>query len=475
MDILINNFCFDVDLDRSALSAISEALGSGANVAVACSGGADSVFVLFVVLDVFKASKEQIKVLHFNHKARANSEIDEEFVAGLCERLGVEAFFGSPDVPPSKKSEAEFRRMRFDFFAEVCSRENVALIVQGHHADDATETILMRVSRGSGLEGLCAPRPVSEFGQLRFARPILNISKKEIVEILVRAEVVWREDETNFKGLHLRNRYRNEVLPELTRVAPNFSRGVRRLQSLLLEDANALEILFEREFAILNPAFDDSVVLSETILAIRAFLRRAVMKLLTKLEMLDVIRASAVDKFLDDISRANVSGGFAPVKTSLGNAMMIFMPKTSTISVSSIPQNELFSMQVGIGSHILPDGRTLRVRKITLNSEKKDAILRGDNDDSKRAILDVSCYGDIKKDSLLIRSRQEGDAYAPIGRIKPKKLKELLNAKKVPILKRKAIFVVCNKKGEILWAPPIAPADRYKIKKSSVALELTLE
>ncbi len=475
MDILINNFCFDVDLELSSLAEISTVLKRGDNIAVACSGGADSVLALLAIIDVFKVYKEQIKVLHFNHKARANAEFDEDFVANLCEKLQIEAFFGSPENAPEKKTEDEFRQMRFSFFEECCGRENITLIIQGHHADDASETVIMRLSRGNGLEGLCAPRPVSEVGGLRFARPLLNTSKKSIIEMLSMAGVTWREDETNMEASHLRNRFRNEAMPVLLSIVPNFSRGVRRSQMLLQEDLNALDFLFAREFEHLNASIGDTVVLSDEIIGVRALLRRAIMRLLTERGMLESIRAKAVDKFLDDISASFSSGDFVPVKTSVGDAMMIFSPKTLTLSLSSIPKNDDFSMEVGIGSHRLPDGRVLRVRKVTLGSEKKEEILRGENDDASRAILDVSCYGDIKKDALIVRSRQNGDAYAPIGRRIPKKLKELLNAKKVPILKRKSIFVVCNKKGEILWVPPIAPADKYKIKNSSVVLELTLE
>ncbi len=475
MDILINNFCFDVDLEQSALDEISTTLKRGDNIAVACSGGADSVFVLLVVVDIFKRYKEQIKVLHFNHKARANAEIDEDFVADFCEKLQIEAFFGSPENAPEKKTEDEFRQMRFNFFEECCGRENIALIVQGHHADDASETVLMRLSRGNGLEGLCAPCPVSEVGGLRFARPLLNVSKKSIVQMLSSAGISWREDETNAESSHLRNRFRNEAMPVLSSIVPNFSRGVRRSQMLLQEDLNALDLMFAREFERINASIGDTVVLSDAIIGVRALLRRAVMRLLTVRGMLESIRAKAVDKFLDDISASISSEDCAPVKTSVGGGMMIFSPKAQTLSLSSIPENEDFLIEVGIGSHRLPDGRVLRVRRVTLGAEKKEEILKGENDDAHRAILDVSCYGDIKKDVLIVRSRRNGDAYAPIGRRTPKKLKELLNAKKVPILKRKSIFVVCNKKGEILWVPPIAPADKYKIKNSSVVLELTLE
>ena len=75
----------------------------------------------------------------------------------------------------------------------------------------------------------------------------------------------------------------------------------------------------------------------------------------------------------------------------------------------------------------------------------------------------------------MVRSRRDGDAYAPMGLKTPKRLKELLSSKKVPFLKRKSAIVVCNAKGEILWVPPVAPADKFKIVDSSRALELTLK
>ena len=114
------------------------------------------------------------------------------------------------------------------------------------------------------------------------------------------------------------------------------------------------------------------------------------------------------------------------------------------------------------------------VKKITLSDDKKSQILAGDNDDSRTVYLDVSCFGDIKRDTLTVRTRRDGDAYTPLGGTSPKKLKELFSAKKLPLSQRKSAIVVCNCRGEILWTPSVAPADKYKITNSRVAIELTL-
>ena len=291
----------------------------------------------------------------------------------------------------------------------------------------------MRLSRGANIEGLSAPRPVSEVDGMRFARPLLNISKEQIIEILSKANIAWCEDETNREAVHFRNCIRNRVIPVLEDTVPGFARGVRRSQELLLEDLQVVDKAFESAFNAINSEISDTIKLSDEIVQTRAFLRRAVMKFLTFHSLLDSIRSNAVDTFLNNISLAVREKSYVPIKTSVGNSFIVFSPRTLSLSLGAQADAGDFSIKVGIGSHSLPNGRILRVRKITLGSEKRAEILRGENDDAVRAFLDVSCFGDLKKDALVVRSRHYGDSYAPIGRKLPKKLKELLNAKKVPI------------------------------------------
>lgn len=471
MDFCINDRKFCADFEKSAMDEIAAALRGGARVGVACSGGADSVFALLAMLDIFGGFGGSFAVLHFNHKARETAERDERFVRELCERLGVKFVSEAAHTFCGTRTETEFREMRLDFFKTACAAENIAVLVQGHHLGDAAETVIMRLCRGAGTAGLSAPAPVSRLGGMVFARPLLTIAKAEIKSMLSSAGVGWCEDETNAQNVHLRNEIRNGVLPLLERL-PNFYRGVARSQRLLREDASALDELFAEFF---NPASaaSDEIPLPPRLLETRAFLRRAVAAVLSAHGLSEKIRASAVDAFLDDISAAAVSKN-KRAKTSAGEMTLEFSSADGILRVFRSAGTGEFCIESGLGKVALPDGRSLSIKKITLGSEKRAAILAGQNDDSVRAYLDISCFGDIKKDALTIRSRRNGDAYAPIGRKTPKKIKELLNAKKVPISKRSSVFVVCNKKGEILWVPPAACADKYRLTNSSVALELTL-
>lgn len=466
----IKNFSFDMDFEKRAMREISSALERGGRVGVACSGGADSVLALLAVADIFGAQRGGIKVLHFDHKARASSGADAQFVRSLARTLGLEAFFGAPETPPLKKTEDEFRRLRYDFFREICARENIALIVQGHHANDAAETALMRLCRGGGSEGLCAPAAVSEVGGSKFARPLLNISKRDIVSALETAGVEWREDETNNCECHFRNKIRLRAIPQMLECSPNFLAGVRRSQTLLGEDLEAVNAAFNKLFEPLNPEVSQSARLCGEILACRAYLRRAAMRLLAANGLLGCVRARAVDSFLDAVSAA----GSAPVKTPVGGFFMVFEPRRKTLSLASAAGCENFEIEAGFGECLLPGGRSLSIKKVSLGAAQMAAIKGGDSDDSKRAYLDISCLGGGGNRALTVRSRREGDAYAPIGRASPKKLKDLFNAKKVPILKRKSAFVVCNNNGEILWVPSLAPAEKFKIANSPEAIELTL-
>jgi len=480
MDFSIGDYSFKADIPAEVVAAVNAELSAGANVGVGCSGGADSVLLLLLTLDIFRRRADRIFVLHFNHKVRPTADADESYVRGLCGRLGVRAFFGSPENPPTKKTESEFREMRFKFFEDVCRREHISLILQGHHADDAAESAIMRLARGSGLDGLCAPKPLSSSGVLNFARPLLNMRKGEITAILKTAQVAWCEDETNFQNDHFRNKIRNIAAPEIYGVIPDFARGVRRSQRLLCEDSAALEDAFNAllcECGASEIAAGATVRLSQKIVSQRAFLRRALMKFLLVNSALGDVRSGGVDAFLDCAASALERGKNAPIKLSVGGRTVVFAPRDMSLSISEKNAAAApFELRTGEGDTPLPDGRVLRVRRITMGADAKARLLSGENDDSARAVLDLSCVGgSIAEGSIVVRSRRDGDAYAPMGLKTPKRLKELLSSKKVPFLKRKSAIVVCNAKGEILWVPPVAPADKFKIVDSSRALELTLK
>lgn len=214
---------------------------------VACSGGADSVFATLAMFAYppFNDSSRALTCLHFDHALRASSEGDAAFVASLCEGLGIAFRSGkaSWEGDVSRVSEDEARRARLAFFEREIASAGLerAQIVTGHQRDDIAESMLMRLSRGSGLQGLAAPREVSRAGRgLVFLRPLLGLGREEIRAALRRVGADWREDDSNASGRFYRNRLRSAVVPAWEAASDRpVGPGVARARSLLEEDWRA--------------------------------------------------------------------------------------------------------------------------------------------------------------------------------------------------------------------------------------------
>lgn len=451
------------NLDDSAYGRLRSIFASGGRVGVACSGGADSVFLLRVLAAEFGA--ENLAVLHFNHKVRAAAEIDEKFVESECAKLGAECVCGSPDETPRDRSEGGLRALRLAFFEKSAADLRLAAVAQGHHAGDVAETLLMRLARGAGLGGLCAPRPISRLHGVEYLRPLLGMSKREIVAAMESAGLAWREDESNAGLDYFRNRIRNAVLPAFAEASQyDVFAGAVRSRGLLQEDSDALDALFSAEYARANAGKPEGggVFLSEPILAHAAFVRRAVEKFLSERGL--CVRASAVDAFVRGIA------AHADARLDAGVAFAEFSPRD--FSLSLVPKKSDFELCARVGGSVaLPDGSTLCARIVALSPDRAASIKSGGNDDRVSAYLDPSAL--CGSDSLIVRARRDGDAYAPVGRRSPKKLKTLFEGKKTPRPKRISAPVVCNCGGEILWVRGLAPADKFKLADSAEALELT--
>ncbi len=462
-----------VDFDSDAFELAQSILARGDKLGVACSGGADSVFLLLSLLAVFGEFKDSFVVLHFNHKIRENAEIDERFVRDLCARLNVQVVFGYPEKT-LKHSESDFRQARMTFFKAQAKALKLGAVAQGHHLGDVAETLIMRLMRGSGCDGLCAPRSVSRLKGVCFIRPLLKLTKGFMMSALESVGQDWREDESNAECDFLRNKVRNILLPELEKISPSdFLGSAGRTRMLLQEDSDFIDsVLFdelEAENADISSTQNNLYMkiggfVSENI----ALLRRAVLKFLAQNSLLDSFRTGALDAFLKPI----LSGKSAVA--SVGNYTLRFNVADYSLSLEKNVKVETFEMPLLFGKNTLPDNSIINVKKVRMSPAKKDAILAGENDDSKHVYLDPDAIGgDFEKPRLIVRTKQDGDRYAPIGASSPKKLKELFNAKKIPLMKRKRAVLVCNAKGEILWSPGLAPAKKYALSKGFTALELT--
>ncbi len=213
--------------------------------AVAFSGGADSLALLLLLWAHWPERRGRLRALHFNHKLRGRAaDADAKFCGDVCAALGVKLRTGAWRRAKRGASEAEARTARMKFFEKELRAARCRALWFGHQMDDVAETLLMRLTRGSGAGGLSAPRPVQLLpgGQVRL-RPLLTLQKAGLAAALGAVGAGWREDASNATGIFFRNRIRRDVLPAWRAAASGRDAlvGAALTRELLAEDDVALE------------------------------------------------------------------------------------------------------------------------------------------------------------------------------------------------------------------------------------------
>lgn len=189
----------------------------GGRILAGVSGGADSVCLLMVLLELQKRMKFEIQVVHVEHGIRGQESLqDAEYVRKLCEQYQVPFLCVSCDIPQMARerklsTEEAGRLARYEIFEETAREWAADHIAVAHNKNDQAETILWNLARGSGLDGAAGIRPVRG----KIIRPLLECGREEIEAYLRQKGIVWREDATN-QGLdYTRNIIRNQILPEM--------------------------------------------------------------------------------------------------------------------------------------------------------------------------------------------------------------------------------------------------------------------
>lgn len=219
---------------------------------VAVSGGVDSM----VLLDVLSQQPDvELVVAHFDHGIRDDSSLDEQLVRTTAERRGLP--YKSTRVELGQgASEAAARQARYDFLRIVLNESQADKIVTAHHQDDLLETMILNMLRGTGRQGLTPLRSQSDI-----LRPLLHMTKQDLLAYAQQNGLTWREDSTNYDITYRRNYVRHKLMPKLV--------GQREILLRLHEQARTLnadisEILLE---------LDKVVVTDDGALFRRAFVR----------------------------------------------------------------------------------------------------------------------------------------------------------------------------------------------------------
>lgn len=254
-------------VDKSYLSSL---VGPGSVVAVAVSGGRDSVALLHYLKSSEKQLGLTVKAVNVEHGIRgAESLRDSEFVAGLCKEWNVPLYFERVDAPALKKSEnltteEAARVLRYKVFSDVVESGFAQVVATAHHKSDDAETLLLRIFRGTGLRGLSGIKDKNN----HVVRPLIKTSAEEICDYVSRNRLPYVTDSTNLTDEADRNFLRNTIVPLLKTRYPKVEDNVLRLS----ENAKEAEAYLDK----ITPepeVFGDSAVVKK--IEDKVLLRRA--------------------------------------------------------------------------------------------------------------------------------------------------------------------------------------------------------
>jgi tRNA(Ile)-lysidine synthase len=217
-------------------------------VLVAFSGGIDSSSLAVALQRLKEPLKiRRLALLHINHLLRGEESYrDENFARSFAQKYSLELFVERVDVPSLAKKrggniEAVAREERYRLFEEVRKREGFDLVATAHHLGDLVETIILWLTRGTGLEGLLGFEPKEG----NIIRPFYLATRQEIEDFAKKQALEWVEDSTNYDLSLARNRIRHRVVPELKAINPNLEESVLRMREILKEENELLEKLVQ--------------------------------------------------------------------------------------------------------------------------------------------------------------------------------------------------------------------------------------
>lgn len=436
----------------AVVTALSNATGTV--VAIAYSGGPDSTLALLWTRREFPYAR--LVALHYHHGIRkTDADDDEKHARQFARKIGV-AFASGKRAPGLATDEASLRNDRDAWIRATMHEHRTTILVQGHHADDVLETILMRLSRGAGTEGLAAPRPVSRRHGITLVRPLLGLRKKEIVARLDSEGIDYRHDHTNDDpDIALRNRIRHRIIPVLeTELGIRIHTGAQRSRMLAEEDADALDAFARNEVE----KADSSAELTDALhRAPRAMRRRMLHLAVQKERSAHTLDADTVDTVLDALeARTPVLRQLTADMTLRYDGRVLEFQRHHEVRPPRA--GALLPLPGGI---FWPDGARMLAESIVSGAKEI------------RAATNSATVSRQNAQVLRTMTRSPGMRYHPLGAPGSQTVGDAMTNRKIPPRLREQLPVVMDD-AEIIWIPGLPPSEMRRLSESeSPALRLT--
>jgi len=422
-------------------------------VLIAVSGGMDSMFLLYTLIEMKDELNIDIAIGHINHNIRSNSDIDEIFVIEQGKELGIPVYIKHLDFSAkgdSENTEAWARNNRYEQLELI--REDIGFdkIATGHHSNDQVETILQRISEKSGINGL---RGIHK--QVRnVIRPLLSISKKEIEQAVNELNIKFIEDETNQDIQLKRNYFRHQVIPKWEELVPNLGESFQSIRESV-EKNNSILNYFFKELGNRIVKIDDSSIFK---IDSKQFEK---LPLYVKISFFGyLLNGSSWRRHKwNELERIIINAKIGMIY-NIGNSE-IFKDRNEWVI------RPKFKLTQKLKKIDIDESVNYNDFIVSIKSVDKVSI----DDNPNREFIDRY---KIKSKNLIVRKWRDGDAFQPIGMDGSKKVSDYLIDKKLTrIQKERQLVLIAD--DEIIWLCGQRLSETVKIDdKTQQYLELSI-
>ena len=435
-------------------------------ILVAVSGGPDSTALLEILIALRPDYDLDLHVAHLNHMLRPDAADDAEFVRALAGERGLPVIVESVDVPALVKSrklsvEEAARNARREFLLRTAEAAHAQRIALGHHADDRVETVLMRILRGTGVDGLAGIRPVA----LPFIRPFFDATRAQIEAYLHERGLPYREDPSNRDPAFLRNRIRREIVPRLEDMQPGFRAAVLRLSELA-----------ERDSAWM-------FVEASTYLVQKAIVEQTPQRVTLRLAALSRVMVPAMRRRVLREAMRLIFGRMTDVEQTHVDAVMRLLAEGRSGACVHLPHGLIVERGYGtlvlrigesgaaeaVGEFVLevPGGTEVPPLGISIRAELLLRRQAPSPTEEPPNVAQLDCA--TTPQPLVVRTWRRGDRFTPLGMSGSMKLHDFFVNERVPRREREKIPLL-TAGGRIAWIVGYRIDDAFKVTDATTTV-----
>lgn len=434
-------------MDKSILF-IDKNIEDNSTVVVALSTGPDSMALLSLVLKLREKKNLRVVISHIHHNLRSESDEEYEFAKEYAKQNNCDFEYTKFESYETSSIENEARERRYKFFENVLKKYNAKYLLTAHHGDDLVETILMKLTRGSSLNGYSGFKKITKRNGYSILRPLIFYTKEEILNYLNENNIPYRIDKTNFSKKYTRNRYRLDILPLLKKEDKNIHKKYLKFSEDLEEINNFVSNYINERYkeVVKNNIIDLSLLKKEDKYIIKEVLYKYLYSVYS--ENINLILSKHIDIIMDIIND-NKSN----MEVSLPNNIIVEKSYNSLMIKNSLNINN-YKYEI-IKETKIPGGKLCVLDKTELTNN-------------------YVCHLDSKSINLpiYVRNKKDGDYIEVLNLNGKKKIKDIFIDEKVPKNKRNNYPIVVDSLDNILWVPGLKKSkyDSLKTGKYDIIL-----